>query len=110
MENKAIYNTKNRVPGMDEVKLIQAIYCSKKRVGLGADLSPMTICVEIFDIDGTLLAQNNPLLKYTDRDLFDFFNFLGEMQDNFKDYSKSFAEFLKLWEKRKNEPSFKFER
>jgi hypothetical protein len=72
MENQATYNTKNRVPGMNEVKLIQAIYCSKKRVGHGTEISPVAISVEIFDTEGVLLAENNPLVKYTDEDLISF--------------------------------------
>lgn len=75
MENKPIYNTKNRVPGVDEVKLIQAIYCSKKRVGKGSELSPIAISVEIFDTEGVLLAENNPLIKYTDEDLINFLDY-----------------------------------
>ena len=97
MENQPIYNTRNKVPGIDEVKLIEVIYCSKKRVGLGADLSPITICVEIFDTNGNLLAQNNPLLKYTARDLFDFYEWILSSPQT-QERKGPFSDLLSKWE------------
>lgn len=58
---------------MDECKVIQVIFCSKKRLGEGkSDVDPIRIVTEIFDFDGKLIADNDPERIFTTKDLIDF--------------------------------------
>jgi len=55
----------------DEVKVIQVIYCSKKRKGQGIVFDPIRIIEEIFDLDGNLIFDYDPEKRFTEKDLFD---------------------------------------
>lgn len=55
----------------DEVKVIEAIYCSKKRTGDGL-VFPVRVVVEVFDKDGTLIASNDPMGNYTIEQMVEF--------------------------------------
>lgn len=44
---------------MDQVKVQQFIFCSKRREGDGK-LTPIRIITEIYDFDGKLIASNDP--------------------------------------------------
>lgn len=43
------------------VKLIQAIYCTKEKRGTGTESDPVRSIVEIFDVDGNLLAEDDSM-------------------------------------------------
>lgn len=64
---------------MDECKVMQVIYCSKKRVGTGNNLSPIRVVYEIFDFNGNLLMDNDPFKIYTDEDMVKFANKCKEL-------------------------------
>lgn len=58
---------------MDEVKLIEVIYCSKKRAGTGkSELDPVRIVEEVFTKDGELLMDKDDFRKYTLNDMVKF--------------------------------------
>jgi hypothetical protein len=58
---------------MDEVKVMQVIYCTKKRRGSGRDeTSPVRAIREILTTDGELLAERDPCGGYTREELISF--------------------------------------
>ena len=57
---------------MDEVKLIEVIYCTKKRRGEGVKNDPIRIVTEVFQKDGTLIAEYDPHKIYTTKNMIDF--------------------------------------
>jgi hypothetical protein len=58
---------------MDEVKLMQVIYCTKKRRGSGKTIdSPIRIVKEIFTTEGELLAENDSNGNFTIENLWSF--------------------------------------
>ena len=58
---------------MDEVKVMQVIYCTKKRRGSGRDeTSPVRAVTEIFTPEGELIAEKDPCGGYTREDLINF--------------------------------------
>ena len=79
---------------MDEVKLMQVIYCTKKRSGNGIENDPIRRVTEIFDTDGNLLADKDPFKVYSRIDMIEFAKFIV------KDHSKgitSIPELLDRW-------------
>lgn len=57
---------------MEQVKLIQVIFCEKVTIGKGEPDSPMRRIIEIFDTEGKLLAKNDPCGNYSIEDLNEF--------------------------------------
>ena len=71
---------------MDEVKLMQVIYCTKKRAGKGAtEFDPIRVVTEIFTTDGKLIAENDPEIIYTKKDLRDFYFYVKKQARDKKD-------------------------
>lgn len=58
---------------MDEVKLMQVIYCTKERRGDGkSDISPVRAITEVFTTDGELIAEKDPCGGYSREDMISF--------------------------------------
>jgi len=66
---------------MDEIYVKQFIFCTKSRRGKGVKESPTRVIVEIYDLDGTLIAENDPLSTNPE-------DILGFMRYHFKDIPK----------------------
>ncbi len=62
---------------MDEVKIMQVIYCTKKRRGKGVEFDPIRIVTEIFDVKGNLIAENDDCMVFSKADLYKFAKQLG---------------------------------
>lgn len=68
---------------MDTVKVSQCIVCTKSRRGKGDNkMSPIRVLTEVFDFDGTLIAENDPC-SIPIESLVDFINyrFKGEQKN-----------------------------
>jgi hypothetical protein len=81
---------------MDEVKVMQVIYCTKERRGRGtSDLSPVRIITEIYSVDGQFIAEADPCGGYTIEDMTDFAikfkegKWPGPVGDAFNEWKKS---------------------
>jgi len=66
---------------MDEVKLIEAIYCSKERRGKGVEFSPIRVINQIYNKDGSLIMESDPEVKYTDLHLLDLMKWINPVLD-----------------------------
>lgn len=62
---------------MDQVKLIEAIYCTKTRRGKGVEGDPIRVVTEVFTKEGELIAENDPEMIYTKKDMCNFAIFLA---------------------------------
>lgn len=58
---------------MDNVHVQQVIICTKSRRGNGT-LAPVRVVKEVFELDGTPIAENDPL-SFTFEVLLDFINY-----------------------------------
>jgi hypothetical protein len=65
-----ILNLKYKI--MDEVKVIQVIFCTKKRTGKGVQFDPIRVVKEIFDLDGNLIMDSDSRRIFTIQDLVEF--------------------------------------
>lgn len=63
---------------MDEVKVIEVIYCTKKRNGKGVELDPIRCVTEIFDFEGKLIAENDPAKIFTQKEMASFALFVAK--------------------------------
>lgn len=57
---------------MNKVYAKQVIICTKGRRGVGVEHSPIRVITEIFDMNGELLADNDPLGNITPESILDF--------------------------------------
>ena len=46
--------------GMDTVKQVEVIICTKKRRGTGGTSDPIRVITEVFTLDGELIAEYDP--------------------------------------------------
>jgi len=57
---------------MDEVFVKQVIICTKQRRGKGIEYSPIRIITEVFDLDGKLIADSDPVGNINPEVMLDF--------------------------------------
>lgn len=86
---------------MDEVKVIEVIYCTKKRAGEGVKLDPIRIVTEIFDLDGSLIAENDPSKVFTKKDMANFALFVAH---NREFATTDIVELFEQWRKNLTRP------
>jgi len=65
---------------MDEIKVISVIYCTKKRAGDGVELDPIRCVTEIFSFDGELIADHDPAMVFTKKDMANFALFVAKSE------------------------------
>jgi len=63
---------------MDQTKVISVIYCTKKRAGTGVKLDPIRQVTEIFSFDGQLIADHDPDMIFTKKDMANFALFVAK--------------------------------
>lgn len=56
----------NKEIGIDNVKVMQVIVCTKKRRGKGVTDDPIRMITEIFTLDGDLIAEHDPQNEISD--------------------------------------------
>ena len=63
---------------MDKVKLMEVIYCTKKRAGRGIEHDPIREVTEIYSTDGILIADRDVYIKFSAFDMIDFGRYVLE--------------------------------
>lgn len=82
---------------MDEVKVIQVIYCTKHRRGDGtSENDPVRIIPEIFTLEGEKIMENDSERKFTRQDLKDFWDLIVMKELSIKTSDQAIKEFMDI--------------
>jgi hypothetical protein len=63
---------------MDKVKVMRVIFCDKERRGTGVALDPVRRVDQIYDFKGNLLAESDPCIIYSLKDMTGFALFVAK--------------------------------
>ncbi len=80
---------------MDEVKVIQVIYCTKRRRGDGkSENDPVRIIPEIFTLEGEKIMEYDSERRFSRIDLKKFCEHISLNDPSFKSADQAVADFL----------------
>jgi hypothetical protein len=82
----------------DKVFAQQVIICTKQRRGKGSLHSPIRVITEVFDMEGNLIADNDPIGNLTPETILDFLRYHYNVIPEADHVEKLRAYFIEEWE------------